>query len=82
MKAGRVVPIAKVGSKCDALLFFLSWVFDLNFPAASRQVLEAGWFDRLAGAVPPCTHAREVVRKARDHAASRAARPHAGRPPV
>ena len=82
MQAGRVVPVAKVGSRCDALLFFLSWVFDLNFPAAFRQVLEAGWFDRLAGALPPCGHARAVVRKARDHAASCAARPHAGRPPV
>jgi hypothetical protein len=82
LQAGRLVPIAKVRSKRDALLFFLSWVFDLNFPAAFRQVLAAGWFDRLAAALPPCAHAGEVVRKARDHAASRAAQPQTERPPV
>ena len=58
IRAGRVVPIAKVRSRCDALLFFLSWVFDLNFPAAFRQLLEAGWFDRLAAAVAPAGGSR------------------------
>lgn len=82
IRAGRVVAIAKVRSRCDALLFFLSWVFDLNPPAASRQLLEAGGFDRLAAAVAPEGGSRALVRKARTYAAAHAAGPRAARPPV
>ncbi len=82
IRAGRVVGITKVRSRCDALLFFLSWVFDLNSPAASRQVFEAGWFDRLAGAVPPDAGVNALVSNVRGHAASRAALPPAGQPTV
>jgi hypothetical protein len=82
IRAGRVVAIAKVRSRCDALLFFLSWVFDLNFPAATRQLLDAGWFDRLAAAVAPAGGSRPLVCKARDYAAAHAAGARAARPPV
>ena len=68
--AGRVVPIALLGSRCDAVLFFLSWVFDLNFPAACRRVLDAGWFDLLAGAVPEAAGMQEPLGRARARLAS------------
>jgi hypothetical protein len=82
VKAGGVVALANVRSRCDALLFFLSWVFDFNFPAAFRQVLGDGSFDRLADAVPHGAPACEAVRNARNHAETRAAQPPAGRTPV
>jgi HD superfamily phosphohydrolase YqeK len=82
ISAGRVVGIAKVRSRCDALLFFLSWVFDLNFPAATRQFLDSGWFDRLAAAVAPAGGVRGLVRKARTYAALHAAGARAARLPV
>jgi hypothetical protein len=82
IRAGRVVAIAKVRSRCDALLFFLSWVFDLNSPAATRQLLDAGWYDRLAAAVAPAGGVRGLVRKARTYAAAHAAGARAGRLPV
>jgi HD domain len=36
----------------DFKLLQLSWVFDLNFPVSFRLVLERGYIDRLAAALP------------------------------
>jgi hypothetical protein len=71
--AGRVMPITAVSTRADAVLFYLSWVYDLNFPSAFRQVIEAGWLERLAAAIPSSAGTAEVLRALRAHATAGAA---------
>lgn|SRR5512143_533310 len=68
LRGGRVVPIDAVRSVCDAKLLYISWVFDLNFPASFRETLKGRYVDRLAAALPLSQEVRSAVQVARDHA--------------
>jgi len=50
----------------DFKLLQLSWVFDLNFPASFRLVLERGYIDRLAAALPTDGEVENALRIVRD----------------
>jgi len=69
----RVVPIDAVRSVCDAKLLYISWVFDLNFPASFRETLRGRYVDRLASSLPLSQEVRTAVQLARDHATRNAA---------
>ena len=69
----RVVPIDAVRSVCDAKLLYISWVFDLNFPASFRETLKGRYVDRLAASLPLSQEVRTAVQLARDHAIRNAA---------
>lgn len=69
----RVVPIDAVRSVCDAKLLYISWVFDLNFPASFRETLRGRYVDRLAASLPLSQEVRSAVQIARDHAIRNAA---------
>lgn len=68
--AGRVIPIADVRTRADVVLFYLSWVYDLNFPSAFRLVLGAGWLERLAATIPSAAGTAEVLQALQSHAAA------------
>ena len=76
--AGRVVPLATVRSRGDALLFYLSWIFDLNSPAAFRQVLASGWLERLGEAIPHSAGVAEALSAVRAHGRWGSTRPQPG----
>jgi hypothetical protein len=50
----------------DFKLLQLSWVFDLNFPASFRLLLERGYIDRLAAALPMDGEVENALRIVRD----------------
>ncbi|MGE5258426.1 MAG: HD domain-containing protein [Hyphomicrobiales bacterium] len=68
LRGSRVVPIDEIRSECDAKLLYISWVFDLNFPASFRETLRGRYVDRLAASLPLSPEVRTAVELARDHA--------------
>jgi hypothetical protein len=72
MKGGCVVPLDAVRSVCDAKLLYISWVFDLNFPASFRETLRGRYLDRLAATISMSPDIRSALQCALDHAARRA----------
>jgi hypothetical protein len=73
LKSGRVVPIDAVRSVVDAKLLYISWVFDLNFPASFRETVRGRYLERLAATIPLSADIRSVLQCASDHAARKAA---------
>ena len=69
LKNGRVVPIDAVRSVCDAKLLYISWVYDLNFPASFRETLRNRYLDRLSATIPMTPDIRRALQCASDHAA-------------
>lgn len=69
LKRGRVVPIDAVRSVCDAKLLYISWVYDLNFPASFRETLRGRYLDRLSATIPMTSEVRRALQCASDHAA-------------
>jgi hypothetical protein len=72
-RLGRVVPIDAVRSVVDAKLLYISWVFDLNFPASFRETVGGRYLERLAATIPLSADIRSVLQCASDHAARKAA---------
>jgi hypothetical protein len=52
LKNREMVHLSTLKTLNDFKLLQLSWVFDLNFPASFRLVLERGYIDILAAALP------------------------------
>ena len=69
LKRGRVVPIDAVRSMCDAKLLYISWVYDLNFPASFRETLRGHYLDRLCANIPRTPDVRRALQCASDHVA-------------
>jgi hypothetical protein len=72
LKSGRVVPFDAVRSVCDAKLLYISWVFDLNFPASFRETVRGRYLDRLSATISASPEIRSAVQCASDHAARKA----------
>jgi hypothetical protein len=75
LKSGRVVPIDAVRSVCDAKLLYISWAFDLNFPASFRETLRGRYLSRLSATIPLSPDIRSAVKCAWDHALRSAEEP-------
>jgi hypothetical protein len=73
LRAGRVVPLADTRTVNDVCLFYISWVFDLNFKASHREIRKGDYLARLAAPLPENRDVEEAVRLARDHVARQAA---------
>lgn len=69
----EMVHLSALKTLTDFKLLQLSWVFDLNFPAAFRLVLERDCLGRLAATLPPDAAVRSAVQLVREFAARRAA---------
>jgi len=48
----------------DFKLLLLSWVYDLNFPAARRRLLDSGHIQRLASLLPPAPEMDDLAGQA------------------
>lgn len=72
LKGGRVVPIDAVRSVCDAKLLYISWVYDLNFPASFRETVRGRYLDRLSATIPLSPDIRSALQCASGHAAAKA----------
>jgi hypothetical protein len=57
----------------DFKLLQLSWVFDLNFPASFRLMLERGYIDGLSATLPKERAVENAVRDVRAFVAGKAA---------
>jgi hypothetical protein len=68
----RVVPIDAIRTEEDAKLLYISWVFDLNFPATFKEVRRGRYVERLAASLPDSGEVRELVDAAREHVARNA----------
>ena len=51
--AGKLLRYEDLRTGDDKKIIMLSWVYDINFPWTLRQVLAAGYLDRLWAALPP-----------------------------
>jgi putative nucleotidyltransferase with HDIG domain len=58
----------------DFKLLQLSWVFDLNFPASFRLLLERGYIDGLSATLPKESAVENAVRGVREFVALKAAK--------
>jgi hypothetical protein len=72
LKGGRVVPLDVVRSVCDAKLLYISWAFDLNFPASFRETVRGRYLGRLSANIPLSPDIRSALQCASDHAAAKA----------
>lgn len=68
----ELVQLAMLKSLNDFMLLQLSWVFDLNFPAAFRLAMERDVVGRLTARLPPDFGTSEAMRAVRGYVALRA----------
>ena len=66
LRQRNMVQLAAVQTLNDFKLLQLSWVFDLNFPASYRLVLERGCIDALAATLPTNAEVGRAVEEVRD----------------
>ena len=70
----EMVHLSTLKTLNDFKLLQLSWVFDLNFPVSFRLVLERGYIDRLAAALPTDGEVVKTLRIVRDFVEDNAAK--------
>ena len=66
---GELVNLASVKSLNDFKLLQLSWVYDLNFEASIRMVVERDYIPALAAALPATDEVYRAVEAVREFAA-------------
>lgn len=67
--AGRLLRYEDLKTIDDKKVIMLSWVYDINFSWTMRQVLAAGYLDRLWEALPPGPGITNFRRRVEDHVA-------------
>jgi len=70
----EMVQLSTLETLNDFKLLQLSWVFDLNFPASFRLVLERGYIDGVAAALPTDREVAKALRIVREFVEDNAAR--------
>jgi putative nucleotidyltransferase with HDIG domain len=70
----EMVNLSTLKSLNDFKLLQLSWVFDLNFPASFRLMLERGYIDGLSSTLPKNRAVENAVRSVREFVAFKAAK--------
>jgi HD superfamily phosphodiesterase len=75
LRRRRVVPLDAIRTQGDVILFYISWVFDLNFDASYSEVRKGCYIERLAAPLPDTQDIREVVAIAGKRVADRTADP-------
>jgi putative nucleotidyltransferase with HDIG domain len=73
LEQGEMVNLSLLKSLNDFKLLQLSWVFDLNFPASFRLMLERGYIDGLAATLPKSRAVENAVGSVRAFVAVKAA---------
>jgi hypothetical protein len=63
----RFVHLEAVRTINDVKLLYISWVFDLNFPASFREMRKGRYIERLSASMPATADVIECVRMAREH---------------
>ncbi|MCM2358931.1 MAG: HD domain-containing protein [Geobacteraceae bacterium] len=63
---GELVRLDRVKSLNDFKLLQLSWVYDLNFPASFRMLVERDYINGLAAALPAGEEVRQAVAAVRE----------------
>jgi hypothetical protein len=64
LEEGRVVPNAMARNSNDMRLHYVSWVYDMNYPASCRLALERGDLGRIASGLPESPGVSPAVEKA------------------
>ena len=72
LQSRTMVNLDQLRTLNDFKLLQLSWVFDLNWPAASALALEQGHLNALAGLLPDIPKVRESVAMVMDHCREKA----------
>jgi hypothetical protein len=72
IKRGELAPLATVKTLEDFKLVHLSWVYDLNFRATHRLLLERGYIGKLAAHLPRTGEIAEAVRRIEEFVRGRA----------
>lgn len=67
LRESRFVHLEEVRTLNDVKLLYISWVFDLNFPASFREMRKGRYIERLSASMPATTDVIECVRMAREH---------------
>lgn len=68
IRRGETAPMGSLKTLNDFKLVQLSWVFDLNFRATRRLLLERGYIGSLAAYLPRTGEIEEAVRRVEEHA--------------
>lgn len=63
----RCVRLEAVRTINDVKLFYISWVFDLNFSASFREMRKGRYIERLCASMPATADVIECARMAREH---------------
>jgi len=74
LRESRFVHLEEVRTLTDVKLLYISWVFDLNFPASFREMRKARHIERLSASMPATAEVIECVRMAREHLGRQAGR--------
>ena len=67
LRESRFVHLEEVRTLNDVKLLYISWVFDLNFPASFREMRKGRYIERLSASMPATADVIECVRMAREH---------------
>ena len=67
LRESRFVQSEEVRTLTDVKLLYISWVFDLNFPASFREMRKGRYIERLSSSMPATAEVIECVRMAREH---------------
>lgn len=75
LREGRVAHHARARNSNDMRIHYISWVYDMNYPASCRLALEAGDLRRIASGLPDEQGVRDAVEKAFKDLREKAERP-------
>ncbi|HEX5682309.1 MAG TPA: HD domain-containing protein [Desulfobacterales bacterium] len=67
LRESRFVQLEEVRTINDVKLLYISWVFDLNFPASFREMRKGCYIERLSASMPATADVIECVRMALEH---------------
>jgi hypothetical protein len=67
LRESRFVHLEEVRTLNDVKLLYISWVFDLNFPASFREMQKGRYVERLSASMPATAEVTECVQMAREH---------------
>ena len=67
LRESRFVQLEEVRTINDVKLLYISWVFDLNFPASFREMRKGRYVERLSASMPATADVIECVGIAREH---------------
>jgi hypothetical protein len=59
--SGRMVRISELQSLDDMRIMYLSWVFDINYPATIAAIVERGYLERLLSGLPEGSCTKRVL---------------------